>query len=341
VNFYSFLSFYRVFNSPVLAHVGHYQFLSISLSLGVNIMLNFGRLRHGRSILPRRTFSTSSAEASAKSKPPSKTDVAGIAVFGSICLGTFGLGCWQLQRYNWKVDLMDEAKKRYSMDAQVIGDRKFSQSEMYDSLQDISGQRLALKGTFDHDNEVRIGPRAAPPGLVTDAAQGMATNPQGFFVITPFRTSQGAVVFVNRGWVKRGVTDINRPHGVVTLDNLIVSAPEKANRFNPAIDKKAIKEKQLIWVEADALVEAGGLAGVILEGDGVPVVEVVEVDGTPLAASYPVARRFAHVSEPTVTPLTHLTYAFTWFSLAAAGTAMTYYQFRRGRGRIGRKNEAP
>ena len=155
------------------------------LPYSVNIMLNLGRLRRCRNILPRRTFSTSSAEASAKSKTPSKTNVAGIAVFGSICLGTFGLGCWQLQRNNWKVDLMDEAKKRYLMDAQVIGDRKFSQSEMYDSLQDISGQRLALKGTFDHDNEVRIGPRAAPPGLVTDAAQGMATNPQGFFVITP------------------------------------------------------------------------------------------------------------------------------------------------------------
>ena len=269
----------------------------------------------------------------------SGTDVAGIVVFGSICLGTFGLGCWQVQRYNWKVDLLKTAKERYEMEAQVLPERKLSQGELYEYLQDISGQRLALTGSFDHSNEVRIGPRAAPPGLVTDAAQGMATNPQGYFIVTPFVTKAGGLVFVNRGWVKRGVENIDRPVGQVTLSNLIVSQTEMPNRFNPPIDQKAINEKSLIWLEANALVEAGGASNVLSAGDGVPIVEVVEADGTPLKALYPVARRFQQVSEPSVTPLTHMTYAFTWFSLAAAGTAMTYYQFRRGRG--GRRVRKP
>lgn len=275
----------------------------------------------------------SAAGAATEKVSGSGTDVAGIIVFGSICAGTFGLGCWQVQRYNWKVDLLKIAKERYEMDAQVLPERKLSQGDLYEYLQDISGQRVALTGSFDHSNEVRIGPRAAPPGLVTDAAQGMATNPQGYFIITPFITKGGALVFVNRGWVKRGVETIDRPTGEVTLGNLIVSQTEMPNRFNPPIDQKAINEKTLIWLEANALVEAGGASSVLVAGDGVPIVEVVEADGTPLKALYPVPRRFQQVSEPSVTPLTHMTYAFTWFSLAAAGTAMTFYQFRRGGGR--------
>ena len=278
----------------------------------------------------KSTTTSSSEAAGGGAIKGSGIDVAGIVVFGSICLGTFGLGCWQVQRYNWKVALLETAKERYQMEAQVLPARKLSQGELYDHLQDISGQRLALTGSFDHSNEVRIGPRAAPPGLVTDAAQGMATNPQGYFIITPFVTKDGAVLFVNRGWVKRGVANIDRPVGEVTLSNLVVSQTEMPNRFNPAIDQKAIDEKNLIWMEANALVEAGGAGKSIKAGDGVPIVEVVEADGTPLKALYPVARRFQQVSEPSVTPLTHMTYAFTWFSLAAAGTAMTYYQFRRG-----------
>jgi hypothetical protein len=35
--------------------------------------------------------------------------------------------------------------------------------------------------------ELLLGPRASPPGLITPAAQGMATNPQGFYVITPLK----------------------------------------------------------------------------------------------------------------------------------------------------------
>ena len=63
---------------------------------------------------------------------------------------------------------------------------RFGQGELFSYLQEKYGQRIIIVGEFDHANEVKIGPRAAPPGLITDAAQGMATNPQGYFIITPF-----------------------------------------------------------------------------------------------------------------------------------------------------------
>ena len=273
----------------------------------------------------RRVTSFSTA-----SQPQSGRDTLGIAVFGAICLTTCGLGVWQLQRYTWKVEMLEQTKKAFELDSEAVPQRAFGQAELFTYLQQKYGQRIAIKGVFDHANEVKIGPRAAPPGLITDAAQGMATNPQGYFIITPFKLSHGCTVFVNRGWVKMGAQDtIDRPKGTITLGNIIVSSTEKPNKFNPLIDKKALDTKTLIWMEANALVEAGGAQKIISVEEGVPVVEVVDPDSAPMPQSYPVARRFKHVMEPSVTPLTHLTYAFTWFSLAAAGTAMTYYKFRK------------
>ena len=242
-------------------------------------------------------------------------------------------GSGQLQRYSWKVSLLEQTKKAFELDSEAVPQRDFGQGELFSYLQEKYGQRITIVGEFDHANEVKIGPRAAPPGLITDAAQGMATNPQGYFIITPFKLSHGCTVFVNRGWVKLGAQDtIDRPKGLITLENIIVSSTEKPNKFNPPIDKKAIESRTLIWMESRALVEAGARQGIINVEKGVPVVEVVDPDSAPMPQSYPVPRRFKHVMEPSVTPLTHLTYAFTWFSLAAAGTAMTYYKFR-GKGR--------
>tara|TARA_A100001015_G_scaffold302619_1_gene391054 strand:+ start:180 stop:1358 length:1179 start_codon:yes stop_codon:yes gene_type:complete len=158
----------------------------------------------------------------------SSKDTLGIAIFGAICLSTCGLGVWQLQRYTWKVDLLEQTKKAFELDSEAVPQRAFGQAELFAYLQEKYGQRIAIKGEFDHDNEVKIGPRAAPPGLITDAAQGMATNPQGYFIITPFKLSHGCTVFVNRGWVKRGAQDtIDRPKGIITLENIIVSSTEK------------------------------------------------------------------------------------------------------------------
>ena len=129
---------------------------------------------------------------SSKTSPAqSSKDTLGMVVFGAICLSTFGLGVWQLQRYKWKVSLLEQTKKAFELDSEAVPKRDLGQVELFSYLQGKYGQRITMKGEFDHANEVKIGPRAAPPGLITDAAQGMATNPQGYFIITPFKLSHG------------------------------------------------------------------------------------------------------------------------------------------------------
>ena len=46
---------------------------------------------------------------------------------------------------------------------------------------------------------------------------------------------------------------------------------------------------------------------------------------------YPAPRRMKDIEEHHVTPFTHIVYAVTWFSLAFAGTLMTYSMFKRKR----------
>lgn len=96
----------------------------------------------------------------------------------------------------------------------------FSLSKKFEELK---GRRICLHGVYDHSQEILLGPRTAP-GLINKKAQGMATNPMGFFVITPLYLKNGLVavfffldeisrerVFVNRGWMPKNCSEWSHP----------------------------------------------------------------------------------------------------------------------------------
>ena len=47
--------------------------------------------------------------------------LAGQAFFGSLCVGTFGLGCWQTQRYFEKIHLVAERQEQLAMEPALDG----------------------------------------------------------------------------------------------------------------------------------------------------------------------------------------------------------------------------
>ena len=203
---------------------------------------------------------------------------------------------------------------------------RLAQFELAEYVDQIRGRVLKVTGTFDHKAEVLIGPRSAPAGLVGTAAQGLAINPQGYYVVTPLVRSDGTVVFVNRGWVEKSQTEWFRPSGVVSVTT-VVSSGEKAGPFSPKNDPT---KKRLFWVEEDALRMCTNRAH--LSPKEVIILEAFETDDVPVT-SYPAARRQKHLTEQHVTPLMHLVYAGTWFSLSAAGFMMTFSKFRKPAGR--------
>lgn len=111
---------------------------------------------------------------------------------------------WQTKRYFWKVDLLQTLNDRTKEDPIVLS--ASSASAVIDDHEHLVGRKVLLTGEFDHDHgtyacpcsacscsdmvaELVLGLRASPPGLVTAAAQGMGSNPQGYFIITPLKVS--------------------------------------------------------------------------------------------------------------------------------------------------------
>jgi hypothetical protein len=148
--------------------------------------------------------------------------------FGSLCVGTFGLGVWQLQRLLEKQNLIEERTSQLQMEPtrDVSSWKSGGVSESNSNRSNY--RRRLVQGVFRYDHEVLVGPRGAPPGVQPErkgmsakqkgsgASSGGAPGPQGYHVLTPlevrvpFSSSDGpkknsTVVWVNRGWIPKTI----------------------------------------------------------------------------------------------------------------------------------------
>jgi surfeit locus 1 family protein len=148
--------------------------------------------------------------------------------FGSLCVGTFGLGVWQLQRLLEKQKLVEERTSQLQMEPtrDLSSWKSGNDSESTDNNSNRSNYRRRLvQGVFRYDYEVLVGPRGAPPGVQPErkgmsakqkgsgASSGGAPGPQGYHVLTPLEvrvpfssdgpTKNPTVVWVNRGWIPK------------------------------------------------------------------------------------------------------------------------------------------
>lgn len=85
-------------------------------------------------------------------------DGVGIGIFSGICFGAAGLGIWQMQRYQWKTDLVLESRKQLS-DKPFSLPQCSSQHNTFETLKQHKNMRVKITGTFMHDKEVLLGPR--------------------------------------------------------------------------------------------------------------------------------------------------------------------------------------
>jgi cytochrome oxidase assembly protein ShyY1 len=131
--------------------------------------------------------------------------------FGSLCVGTFGLGVWQLDRLKEKLDKIDDREKQLLMKPILYNNSNSNScndiiTNDNDNANANPYRRRLLRGVFRHDKEVLIGPRGAPAGVQmplsglsakkaagnnknksnnTSTAGGMQPGPQGYHILTP------------------------------------------------------------------------------------------------------------------------------------------------------------
>lgn len=156
------------------------------------------RARPVRQLVPRRHVKTPTID-----WKPIKSSVTNLAraenqskspVFRRFILGlmvampviSFFLGCWQVKRLRWKVDLIKRSEHLLAeppldglpaqIDPDVIGDFEF--------------RRFKVRGHFDYSQELFLGPR-------------MRNGEVGYLLVTPFVRAEGKPILVERGWIRK------------------------------------------------------------------------------------------------------------------------------------------
>ncbi|MFM9890688.1 MAG: SURF1 family protein [Rickettsiales bacterium] len=131
---------------------------------------------------------------------------------------TLGLGTWQVQRLQWKENLLATIAQA-NTDAPLII-LPATETE----LKPLEFRRVSIKGTWVPNVEFTLLPRYFK-GTV------------GYWVITPLKLTDGRVLLVNRGWVPTQKKDAEkRPEtsvkGRATVDGLLRVGPERST-FTP------------------------------------------------------------------------------------------------------------
>jgi surfeit locus 1 family protein len=230
-----------------------------------------------------------------------------------ILLLSLGLGVWQMERREWKRDILDriaanQAAAPISLDELLNGN----------PLRFEYG-RVKLGGTFLYDKEFFLAARSLK-------------NKVGHQVVVPLKTDDGRIVLFDRGWIPQERKDPARraegqPTGRVDLIG-IVRRNQERRQFAP----ENVPDKN-VWFHVDVPLMRK-MAGAPPD----PKLDTffLDADATPNPGGLPVGgqTRFD-------IPNDHLQYAITWFliALAMAGVYLAYH-WEAGRLEIGGRKKA-
>lgn len=136
---------------------------------------------------------------------------------------SFCLGCWQVKRLDWKVNLIAKCEDSLAkppleslpaqLDPEVIPEFEY--------------RRFKIKGRFNYDQEMFLGPR-------------MKNGELGYLLITPFvRSSGGKPILIERGWIAKNkvvpntrssgyLSHLALPQGEVEIEAMFRIMPKRS-----------------------------------------------------------------------------------------------------------------
>jgi len=218
------------------------------------------------------------------------------------------LGFWQLDRLAWKTELIESFNERANAPAMALPDQTADISQ-------LEFRNLDLTGRFLHEKELYLTGRTY---------EGNA----GFHVVTPFRTSDGKVILVNRGWVSEAYREPETRLFSVKDEQVspraVLRLPQQKGYFVPENDPANGFWFTLKPDEMTAFLELNDAAGTYY-ADQVRTGEVLTL---PIAAETRIEVRN-----------THLNYALTWFGVALSLIGV-YIAYHVNAGRLGLKRRA-
>jgi surfeit locus 1 family protein len=204
------------------------------------------------------------------------------------------LGTWQVQRLAWKEGLI--AERNATLTAAPVALPK-----TLDEARALEFHPVRAEGEFLNDHELYLNAQALK-------------GDQGFHIVTPFRLTDGKIVFIDRGFVPTDHKDpasraAGQIAGTTTVTGLL-RLPEPPGTFTPANE---VAKNSWFSIDLPAMAQAAGV------GAAQPF--YIDADKTPNPGGWPQGGQ-------TITdlPNNHLQYALTWYALAVALIAI-YIRF--------------
>lgn len=213
------------------------------------------------------------------------------------------LGAWQIQRLQWKQALITQLEERRHGVPIRLADavQRRAKGDAVDFL------KVSVSGEFKH---------AAEKHFISTLAGGPAWE-----IVTPFVTDDGWVVLINRGSVPDDLKDaITRPDGRLEVAGLARTVAGEPGLFDPQNDPVG---NRWYWWDLDALLESSRLPNSLR-----PVPFVLQMEPGPEPGEYPQPQ-----SAGAKLTNNHLSYAVTWFSMAAALVIIAALYLRQERGK--------
>ncbi|WP_343315988.1 SURF1 family protein [Brucella sp. BE17] len=226
-----------------------------------------------------------------------------LAVLGALFFALFmGLGIWQVERLQWKLDLIARVDARVHA-APVAAPTKTSWKKV--NRADDEYRHVSLTGTYLNDKEVLV--------------HALTERGAGYWVMTPMRGHDGALTYINRGFVPTDKRNGEaRPEtqvaGETTVTGLL-RMPEPDGFFlrpnYPARD---------VWNSRDVVAFAAR------DNFGPVAPYFIDAEASANPGNLPIGGL-------TVVSFrnNHLSYALTWFALAAmiVGAAIFFWRHER------------
>ena len=208
------------------------------------------------------------------------------------------LGTWQVQRLEWKKELLRSLEREYAKDPS-------SQSLKFEDFQKITKNDVrygTVTGRFIHDKEVVVGPR-------------IHAGQDGYGLYTPLELSTGGIVLVYQGWITKNQKKLTqRPEtqflGDVTIEGT-ARYSVKAWRFGI---KNSPKTDGWIYIDMDDIAHAK-------EIDALPHVILYAESMSP--------DTFAIIDnqEKWFPKNNHKQYAIFWFMMCGIMLSIYYFRF--------------
>ncbi|KAL3990171.1 SURF1 family protein [Acanthocheilonema viteae] len=213
----------------------------------------------------------------------------------------FTLGTWQLQRLQWKTNLLKKIEDRMKQEVVPFPEDNLS------LLDDLEYAKVRVTGEFLHDREFYVQPRQRfdkDTSISKNRPPVNSFGSPGAQVITPFKLHQsGNIILVNRGWVPpQKITPESRirgqVQGQVTFD-AVVRHTEK----RPSFIRKNEPDKDLwFYTNIEEMAKKRGTLPVLVDA-----CYESSIEGGPIGGQ----TRVTHRND-------HMMYACFWFSVGAA-----------------------